>query len=256
MRSGENFYKYARGRLRRIVRDRGFVEGDNFQYEWERVGNGDRWWTRRCLRLVVFERTGENSRTIVDVLEIQDEEDVPPEFIREWALAAGKSPDEAAELLPPGADDPDYSWTVEIRVHPRWVADGFNLTAERLDDILVRTLSFATGAEFSARVISAPDPKQIRAEQGYREEGYKPKLCDACYAAPCVCPGDPDEAECCPECGNDDPGNPREGCETCPSWAESMRDPCEACRGTGPDAYPCPVDVGGTCPLDKEENHG
>jgi hypothetical protein len=67
-----------------------------------------------------------------------------------------------------------YKWVVEIEVHPRWVADGFNLTEEALINMLSRRLDYAYESEYAAKVLEAPDPKQIRAEQGFQEEGYKP----------------------------------------------------------------------------------
>lgn len=69
-----------------------------------------------------------------------------------------------------------YKWTVEITVDPIWVADGFNLTEDRLLDILQQELGFVCSHEVGGKVLKAPDPKQIRAEQGYKEEGYKPYL--------------------------------------------------------------------------------
>ncbi len=70
-----------------------------------------------------------------------------------------------------------YKWTVEIEVDPLWVADGFDLTTDRLQDMLMNELRHATSSEISGAVLKAPDPKQIRAEQGYKEPGYQP-FCD------------------------------------------------------------------------------
>jgi hypothetical protein len=83
-----------------------------------------------------------------------------------------------------------YKWKVEIAVHPRWVADGFNLTEERLDSILERVFDHAYEHEFEGRVLKAPDPEQIRAEQGYKVEGRKPRLCVRCEQYPCDCGAD------------------------------------------------------------------
>ncbi len=71
-----------------------------------------------------------------------------------------------------------YRWTVEIEVDPIWVADGFDLDEEDLNDMLRQRLGYAHSDEYSGRVLKAPDPKQIRAEQGYDEPGYKPYLED------------------------------------------------------------------------------
>ena len=79
-----------------------------------------------------------------------------------------------------------YIWTVEIHIDPTWVADGFDLDNNRLEAMLMRELSSATGAEVGGYVLKAPDPKQIRAEQGYTEEGYKARIpCDCGYCGEC-----------------------------------------------------------------------
>jgi hypothetical protein len=80
-----------------------------------------------------------------------------------------------------------YSWTVKISVHPRWVADGFDLTEERLRDILENVFDYAYEHEYDGQVLNSPDPNQIRAEQGYKVEGYKPRLCDHCDRIHCIC---------------------------------------------------------------------
>lgn len=62
-----------------------------------------------------------------------------------------------------------FRWEAEIFVHKTWVEDGFNLTDERLTEIMMRALPHATGNEVKCQVLSAPDPKSIRAAQGYKE---------------------------------------------------------------------------------------
>lgn len=68
-----------------------------------------------------------------------------------------------------------YVWTVQIEIDPKWVADGFDLDEDRLRDMLQNTLSCATSCEVGGKVLTAPDPKQIRAEQGCTVDGYKPR---------------------------------------------------------------------------------
>lgn len=63
-----------------------------------------------------------------------------------------------------------FTWTVEISIAECWVADGFELTAERAHDIMCRELGWARGTEIECRVISAPDQKRIRVAQGYKDE--------------------------------------------------------------------------------------
>jgi hypothetical protein len=80
-----------------------------------------------------------------------------------------------------------YKWTVEIEIHPTWVADGFDLTNERLCEMLQRELPYAKENETIGCILEQPDPKQIRVERGYKVDGYKPFLCDRCECFPCVC---------------------------------------------------------------------
>jgi hypothetical protein len=60
-----------------------------------------------------------------------------------------------------------FTWTVSITVDETWVADGFDLTEERLHDIMARALPYAFGHEFSGKVLEAPPPNDIRVAQGY-----------------------------------------------------------------------------------------
>lgn len=68
-----------------------------------------------------------------------------------------------------------FKWTatIEIEVDRTWVADGFDLTTERLDRMLGRMieneLSYATPDEVGARgiITAAPPREEIRAAQGY-----------------------------------------------------------------------------------------
>lgn len=64
-----------------------------------------------------------------------------------------------------------FKWTVEIEVSPVWVADGFDLDDDRAERMLERMLPWARSTEMSARVLTAPDPRSIRKEQGYVDPG-------------------------------------------------------------------------------------
>ena len=178
MRSNGEFLTHAKERLARLARDAGDADG---RWEWRHLGDGERVWGRRVVRLTVFGEDG----MIRNVLELTDEDggDPPPSrgTLRIWAREfCGLSEAEAAEVVPePLGGEGYYTWTVEVAVHPVWVADGFNLTEERLHGILQRTLDFATSGEVAGRVISAPDPEEIRAEQGYRSS-RAPRLCPRC----------------------------------------------------------------------------
>ena len=59
-----------------------------------------------------------------------------------------------------------YEWTVKIAVDPVWVADGFNLTEERLHEMVLSDLSYARHSEVKVKIIAAPDPARIAKEQG------------------------------------------------------------------------------------------
>lgn len=60
-----------------------------------------------------------------------------------------------------------FKWMVEITVDETWVADGFDLTKDRAQEMVAKTLPYATNSEIKARVISTPDKKLIRKVQGY-----------------------------------------------------------------------------------------
>jgi hypothetical protein len=70
-----------------------------------------------------------------------------------------------------------YQWTFTgtVTVSDVWVADGFNLTPERLQriiqDAFVSELGFADHGEVmtTSMVTGSPDPMTIRKEQGYVE---------------------------------------------------------------------------------------
>jgi len=68
-----------------------------------------------------------------------------------------------------------FKWTVEIEVDATWVADGFDITEyvkgndggpDALIDMGEVAKWFRTD-EATVKVIAAPDPKDIRREQGY-----------------------------------------------------------------------------------------
>lgn len=58
-----------------------------------------------------------------------------------------------------------FKWLVEISVDEKWVADGFNITRDRLCDQLQEWLPYATSDEIKGRVIYRPDPKDIKEVQ-------------------------------------------------------------------------------------------
>lgn len=62
-----------------------------------------------------------------------------------------------------------YEWTAKIRVADVWVADGFELTKERLHEMLMEHIGWCTAGEVEAEVVSSPNPEEIRKEQGYED---------------------------------------------------------------------------------------
>jgi hypothetical protein len=60
-----------------------------------------------------------------------------------------------------------FKWTVEFEVTSTWVEDGFNIDQRRAIDMIANALPYASGAEFKATVLKAPDAKLIRKTQGY-----------------------------------------------------------------------------------------
>ena len=60
-----------------------------------------------------------------------------------------------------------FKWTVEIEVDETWVADGFELTHESLENMIGERLSSATSMEYRGRILEGPDANDIRKVQGY-----------------------------------------------------------------------------------------
>lgn len=71
-----------------------------------------------------------------------------------------------------GRMDETYKWRLEITVDPMWVADGLDLTAARMHDILTTYFGHVRADEIRVKTLSAPERKQIRAEQGEHIPGY------------------------------------------------------------------------------------
>lgn len=62
-----------------------------------------------------------------------------------------------------------YSWTVRIDVDETWVEDGFDITDERLQDMLQKILPYANSLEVGGEVLKAPTRERIRKAQGYKD---------------------------------------------------------------------------------------
>lgn len=64
-------------------------------------------------------------------------------------------------------DNDWFEWTVKIRIDPTWVMDGFDLTDERLHDMITSDLQWAYPDEVEGEIVESPDPQRIRKVQGY-----------------------------------------------------------------------------------------
>ena len=60
-----------------------------------------------------------------------------------------------------------FTWVVEFEIDERWVADGFEMTDDRAQSIIEKTLPYAYSHEVSAKVLRKPSQKRIRKVQGY-----------------------------------------------------------------------------------------
>ncbi len=62
-----------------------------------------------------------------------------------------------------------FVWRVEIEVAEVWVADGFDLSEERMHGIMCRALSSARMSEIRCKVLKAPPVADVRKVQGYKD---------------------------------------------------------------------------------------
>lgn len=60
-----------------------------------------------------------------------------------------------------------FEWTVRIVVAKGWVADGFNLTSERMLEAVRSILPYATDDEIGTMILRSPEPDDILSAQGY-----------------------------------------------------------------------------------------
>lgn len=59
---------------------------------------------------------------------------------------------------------------VEIEIDEIWVADGYEVTAERIQEaILTYSLGYARDEEVKVKIVKAPSKKSIAAAQGSEE---------------------------------------------------------------------------------------
>ena len=58
-----------------------------------------------------------------------------------------------------------FTWTVKIEVAESWVADGFDLTADRAQNMVLTDLGYARSDEVVATIIKAPKASAIAKAQ-------------------------------------------------------------------------------------------
>lgn len=61
---------------------------------------------------------------------------------------------------------PMMRWTVVFEVDESWVADGFDLTDERAQEMIQNDLLYSYGHETGAKVIASPSKDRIKYLQG------------------------------------------------------------------------------------------
>lgn len=63
-----------------------------------------------------------------------------------------------------------FKWVAEITVDKTWVTDGFNLTAERLHEMMQNDLPFAYPHEIRTKILTKPLAREIKIAQGILPE--------------------------------------------------------------------------------------
>ena len=58
-------------------------------------------------------------------------------------------------------------WVVEIQVEESWIADGFNLTEERLHNMVSKDLAYIFSTEIKTKILNKPSTQRIKKLQGY-----------------------------------------------------------------------------------------
>lgn len=62
------------------------------------------------------------------------------------------------------------TWTLEVQVSENWVEDGFDFTPERCRKLADSLIDWAYSNEVKVKVLTAPDPKEVRKLQGYQDD--------------------------------------------------------------------------------------
>jgi hypothetical protein len=64
-----------------------------------------------------------------------------------------------------------FKWTIEIEVDEVWIADGFDLTDDIANRMVLRELNYADEHEVTAKVVKSPSVESVRKAQGYYTRG-------------------------------------------------------------------------------------
>jgi hypothetical protein len=60
-----------------------------------------------------------------------------------------------------------FKWTLSVEVDETWVADGFDFTPDRVQEMSESLIAYAYPSEVKVKVVTAPDPRDVRRAQGY-----------------------------------------------------------------------------------------
>jgi len=61
-----------------------------------------------------------------------------------------------------------FRWVVEIRMDEKWVADGFDITDQRMCDTIMAVYPHISGTEVECQVISHPPDEEVAKEMGFK----------------------------------------------------------------------------------------
>ena len=60
-----------------------------------------------------------------------------------------------------------YKWIVEIEISEVWVADGFEITADDVQEMIQKQIGYSYEHETRVRIVKSPTVEEIRLTQGY-----------------------------------------------------------------------------------------
>lgn len=63
-----------------------------------------------------------------------------------------------------------FKWLAEIEIDQIWVEDGYEITEERLRNMLYTDCGYAYPGELDCRILESPDPKKIAKIQGFNND--------------------------------------------------------------------------------------